>query len=123
MKRIIFYVSLATGIFIAVYAFFYVFEIPVQFRFVLYSMASVFFLLFGSYGLYAEQMWKNLRAKGKTENLCVEANYYIQRKGFFARLLLFPFIKIKSSDSIFISLLGALAWVIILSILLRAFFG
>jgi hypothetical protein len=79
-------------------------------------------LVFGSYGLYAEYLWKKFRAAGKHENLCVEANYYIQKKGFFSRMFLFPFTKIKSSNSFFVSLLGAIAWVIIISIIVKTFF-
>jgi len=73
--------------------------------------------------LYAEMLWKKFRAKGINENLCVEANYYVQKKGFFGRLFLFPFIKIKSSNSIVVSLLGTLAWVIIISVFIKVIFG
>lgn len=123
MKKIIFYLAILISIIIALFAYFVVFERIADFRIFLYALASLFFLVFGSYGLYAEMLWKKFRANGKTENLCVEANYYVQKKGFFGRVFLFPFIKIKSSNSIFVSFLGALAWVIILSILFKAILG
>jgi hypothetical protein len=93
-----------------------------DFQKLVYALSSFFLLVFGSYGLYAEYLWKKFRAAGKHENLCVEANYYIQKKGFFSRMFLFPFTKIKSSNSFFVSLLGAIAWVIIISIIVKTFF-
>ena len=123
MKKIIFYFSIILSVLISVYAYLVVFEQINEFQLFLYDLASLFFLIFGSYGLYAEMLWKKFRAKGLSENLCVEANYYVQKKGFFGRLFLFPFIKIKSSNSIVVSLLGAIAWIIIISILSKAIFG
>ncbi len=123
MKKIIFYLSIFLSVLISVYAYLLVFEDINEFQLFLFSLTSVFFLIFGSYGLYAEMLWKKFRAKGINENLYVEANYYVQKKGFFGRLFLFPFIKIKSSNSIVVSLLGAFAWVIIISILFKAIFG
>lgn len=123
MKKIIFYFSIILSGLISIYTYFVVFEEISEFQLFMYSLSSFFFLIFGSYGLYAEMLWKKFRAKGISENLCVEANYFIQRKGYFGRLFLFPFIKIKSSNSIVVSLLGAIAWVIIISVLFKVFFG
>jgi len=123
MKKIIFYCSIFLSVLISVYTYLLVFEAINEFQLFMYDLASVFFLIFGGYGLYAEMLWKKFRAKGINENLCVEANYYVQKKGFFGRLFLFPFIKIKSSNSIVVSLLGALAWVIIISVFIKVIFG
>ncbi|MCF8366099.1 MAG: hypothetical protein K9H16_09970 [Bacteroidales bacterium] len=123
MNKIIFYLAVLISILLSVYSYFIVFEDLTEFQLFLYSLASIFFLVFGFYGLYAEMLWKKFRHKGIRENLCVEANYYVQKKGFFGRVFLFPFIKIKSSNSIIVSLLGAAAWVIIISILFKAIFG
>jgi hypothetical protein len=84
-------------------------------------MVALFFVLFGSYGLYAEKLWKQFKSLGKTENLCVEANYYVRKKGFFGRVFLFPFIKVNSSNSFVVAFLGALTWVVIISFLIKAF--
>ena len=123
MKKIIFYFSIFLSVLISVYTYFVVFEELNEFQLFMYDLASVFFLVFGSYGLYAEMLWEKFRAKGINENLCVEANYYVQKKGFLGRLFLFPFIKIKSSNSIVVSLLGAIAWVIIISVFIKVLFG
>jgi len=123
MKKIIFYCSIFLSVLISVYTYLLVFEEINEFQLFMYDLASVFFLIFGGYGLYAEMLWKKFRAKGINENLCVEANYYVQKKGFFGRLFLFPFIKIKSSNSIVVSLLGTLAWVIIISVFIKVIFG
>lgn len=123
MKKLIFYLSILIALAIIFYAFVFGKDEIVEFQLFVYALVSVFFLIFGAYGLYAEMLWRKFRARGKTENLCVEANYFIQKKGFFARLFLFPFIKIKSSNSIVISFLGAVAWIIILSIVVKAVFG
>gem|GEM_PF-686861 len=123
MKKIIFYFSIILSLLISVYTYFVVYEGIDEFQLFMYSLSAVFFLIFGSYGLYAEMLWKKFRAKGINENLCVEANYHVQKKGFLGRMFLFPFIKIKSSNSIIVSLLGAMAWVIIISILFKVIFG
>ena len=122
MKKIIFYLAIFAG----VGGFIFTLLIAVfdnEFLKLVYALASFFLLVFGSYGLYAEHLWKKFKAAGKRENLCVEANYYIQKKGFLSRVFLFPFTKIKSSNSFFVSLLGAIAWVIILTILVKTFFA
>lgn len=85
------------------------------------SMVALFLVLFGSYGLYAERLWKHFKSLGKTENFCVEANYYVRKKGFFGRVFLFPFIKVNSSNSFVVAFLGALTWVVIISFLIKAF--
>lgn len=123
MKKIIFYFAILFSIAWTTYTYVIVFEALSEFQLFLHDLASLFFFIFGAYGLYAEMLWKKFRSKGINENLCVEANYYVQKKGFIGRVFLFPFIKIKSSNSIIVSLLGALAWVIILSILIKAIFG
>lgn len=87
------------------------------------NLLAVFFLLiFGSYGLYAEVLFGRLRSSGKTENLCVEASYLIQKRGLVSKIVLFPFLKIKSSNSFVISLLGALSWMVIFLIIIQVFF-
>ncbi len=123
MKKIIFYLSIFISISVAIYAFIFVYEVTFNFQLVMYALTSLFFIIFGLYGLYAEMLWEKFRKMGKTENFCVEANYYIQKKGYFGRLLFFPFIKIKSSNSFVVSFLGATTWIIILSILIKAVFG
>jgi hypothetical protein len=85
-------------------------------------MVALFLALFGSYGLYAEKLWNHFKSLGKTENLCVEANYYVRKKGFFGRVFLFPFIKVNSSNSFVVAFLGALTWVVIISFLIKALF-
>lgn len=123
MKKFIFYLAILVSVLVAAWTLLAVFEEITEFQLLVYSLVSLFFLIFGAYGIYAEKLWKKFRANGKTENLCVEANYYIRKKGFFSRVFLFPFMKIKSSNSVVVSLLGAIAWVIIISILLKAIFG
>ena len=123
MKKFIFYLAIVISVLLAAYAFLVVINDITEFQLLVYGLVSLFFLAFGAYGLYAEKLWKAFRAKGKTENLCVEANYHIRNMGFLGRVFLFPFLKIKSSNSFVVSLLGALAWVVIVSILLKAIFG
>ncbi|HZK06582.1 MAG TPA: hypothetical protein VFC92_00130 [Bacteroidales bacterium] len=128
MKKFIFYFLILAGIAVAAYAFA---THPLaermdkgeNFELLMTGMLALFLMITGAYGLYAEHLWKRFRAQGKHENLCVEANYYVQRKGFVGRVFLFPFIKIKSTNSFFIAILGALAWVIILAILLNVVAG
>lgn len=123
MRKFIFYLAIVTGILFSMYAYLVIFNEITEFQLLVDSLVSLFLLVFGAYGLYAEMLWKKFRAAGKTENLCVEANYHVSKKGFLGRVFLFPFIKVKSSNSIVVSLLGALAWVVIISILIKAFFG
>lgn len=121
MKKIIYYFSITTAIIVAAYAYFVVFNEITEFELALYSLLAFFLLVFGAYGLYAEKLWSRFRAQGKTENFCVEANFYVQKMGFAGKLLLFPFMKIKSRNSFVIAFLGAIAWVIILLIVMKAF--
>jgi hypothetical protein len=123
MKKAAFYFSVILGISLAVYAYALVFNDITEFQLLLYSLEALFLLIFGLYGLYAEKLWDRFRLQGKTDNLCVEASYHIRNMGFFARMLLFPFLKIKSSNSFVISFLGAIAWVIIVAVMLKAFVG
>jgi hypothetical protein len=128
MKKFIFYLSILAGIAVAVYALTIhplaeTMSKGENFELLMFGMLALFLLITGAYGLYAEHLWKRFRARGKHENLCVEANYYVRRKGFVGRLFLFPFIKIKSTNSLFIAILGALAWVIILAIVLNVAAG
>jgi membrane protease YdiL (CAAX protease family) len=128
MKKFIFYLLILAAVAVAAYA---LAAHPLadtmskaeNFELLMFGMLALFLLITGAYGLYAEHLWKHFRAQGKHENLCVEANYYVRRKGFFGRLFLFPFIKIKSTNSLFIATLGALAWVIILAIVLNVVAG
>ena len=123
MKKVIFYFSIVFGLMLAGYAYFVVFNNITEFDLLVYSLGALFLIIFGSYGLYAENLWSKFRASGKTDNLCVEANYHIRNKGFLGRVFLFPFLKIKSSNSFVVSFLGSMAWVIIISILLKALLG
>nr|NQU89080.1 hypothetical protein [Bacteroidota bacterium] len=122
MKKILYYFAITAGIFILIYAYAFVFDEITEFELLLVNILGLFLLLFASYGLTAEWLWKKFRAAGKTQNLCIEANYYVQRRGFFGRVLLFPFMKIKSNNSLVISFLGATAWVIIILIIVQALY-
>ncbi|MFP4469330.1 MAG: hypothetical protein ACLFPE_01525 [Bacteroidales bacterium] len=120
MKKIIYYFSIVLALFTAAWSYNVAFK-NTEFELAMYSLLAFFLLTFGAYGLYAEKLWKRFRAQGKTENFCVEANYYVQKMGFPGKLLLFPFMKIKSRNSFVIAFLGAIAWVIILLIVIKAF--
>jgi hypothetical protein len=128
MKKFIFYLLILAGIAVVVYA---LVTHPLaesmrkgeSFELLITGMLALFLLITGAYGLYAEHLWKRFHAQGKHENLCVEANYYVRRKGFAGRVFLFPFIKIKSTNSLFIAILGAFAWVVILAIVLNVVAG
>ena len=121
MKKIIYYFSIAAALFLLAYAYLLALNEITEFELALFTLAAFFLLVFGAYGLYAERLWKRFRQQGKTENYCVEANFYVQKMGLPAKVLLFPFMKVKSSNSTVIALLGAIAWVIILLIALKAF--
>jgi hypothetical protein len=123
MKNVIFIVTILISLLFAGYNLFWVLDDLNQLQLTVRLMIGLFLTLFGSYGLYAEKLWKYFRAKGKTENLCVEANYYVRKKGFFGRVFLFPFIKVNSSNSFVVAFLGALSWVVIISFLIKAFAG
>ncbi len=121
MKKIIYYLSITTAIIVAAYAYFVVFKEISEFELAMFSLLAFFLLVFGAYGLYAEKLWSRFRAQGKTENFCVEANYHVRKFGLMGKVFLFPFMKIKSANSTVIALLGAIAWMIILLIALKAF--
>lgn len=123
MKKIFFNLLILFSILISAWLIFSVFNEINAFQLILYCLLAFFLVVFGVYGLYAEMLWKKFRKQGKTENLCVEASYYAREKGFLGKVFLFPFIKIKSSNSVVVSFLGALAWVIIVSVFIKVFFG
>jgi hypothetical protein len=120
MKKIIYLAAIAAALFLAVHSF-YLRQTPVSdFGLGINFLISFFLIVFGAYGLYAERLFNHFRSQGKTENLCVEASYHVQKMGMVGRLFLFPFVKIKSGNSFVVSFLGALAWVIILMIIFQA---
>jgi hypothetical protein len=121
MKKIIYLAALFVAISLVAYTFLVYKEMDSDLHLSINVLIAFFLAVFGSYGLYAELLFNRFRKQGKTENLCVEAGYYIQNKGFISRLLLFPFLKIKSSNSLVISFLGASAWIAILMIIFQAF--
>jgi hypothetical protein len=119
MKKIIYFVAIVGALIAISYAFIVIYKSATNFELFLYIMLALFLLLFGIYGLIAEMLRKRFAARG-LENFCVEANYYVRKKGFFGRIFLFPFMKIKSKNSLVISFFGALTWIIIISIVLSA---
>lgn len=120
MKKLIYLAAILGSLFLFIITFYLHRDVITDFQLGINVLAALFLAIFGAYGLYAEILFKRLRASGKTENLCVEASYLIQKKGFIGKTLFFPFLKIKSSNSFVISFLGALAWVIILLIIFQA---
>ena len=123
MKKIIYFFSIAAALLLGLYLGAFIFNEITEFEVLMYALLAMFLLIFGAYGLYAEKLWKKFIRQGKTENLCVEANYHVRKMGILGKVFLFPFIKIKSSNSIIIALLGAIAWVIIVLIIFRALFS
>jgi hypothetical protein len=121
MKKFIFITAMVFATLIIGFNLFWFFDDLNELKITVRLMVGLFLALFSSYGLYAEKLWKYLKSKGKTENLCVEANYFVRKKGFFARVFLFPFIKVNSSNSLVVAFLGALTWVIIISFLIKTF--
>jgi len=119
MKKIIYFLAIVGALFAISYAFIVIYKSATTFVLFLYVMLALFLMLFGIYGLIAEMLRKRFEARG-LENFCVEANYYVRKKGFFGRMFLFPFMKIKSKNSLVISFFGALTWIIIISIILSA---
>lgn len=119
MKKIIYFVAIVGALIAISYAFIVIYKSATNFELFLYIMLALFLLLFGIYGLIAEMLRKRFEARG-LENFCVEANYYVRKKGFFGRIFLFPFMKIKSKNSLVISFFGALTWIIIILIILSA---
>jgi len=121
MKKIIYYLAIGASLFIAAYTYFMVFNEITEFELLLHTLLAVFLIIFGLYGLKAESLMKRFIAEGKTDNFCIEASYYAKNKGLLGRLFLFPFMKIKSKNSLVISLLGSVAWMVILLIALKLF--
>ncbi len=119
MKKIIYFVAIVGALIALSYAFLIIYKSATNFELFLYIMLALFLLLFGIYGLIAEMLRKRFEARG-LENFCVEANYYVRKMGFLGRIFLFPFMKIKSKNSLVISFFGALTWVIIILIVLSA---
>ena len=119
MKKIIYFLAIVGALFAISYAFIVIYKSATTFVLFLYVMLALFLLLFGIYGLIAEMLRERFEARG-LENFCVEANYYVRKKGFFGRMFLFPFMKIKSKNTFVISFFGALTWIIIISIVLSA---
>jgi len=121
MKKIIYYSAIAAGLFLAAFIYFKAFNQLTEFELLLYSILALFVVVFGLYGLKAESLMKKFTAEGKTDNFCVEASYYAKNKGVLGKLFLFPFMKVKSKNSLVISFLGSIAWVVILLIVLKLF--
>jgi len=121
MKKIIYLLSVIFSALVDVYGYVLVFDQITRLSLLMYTLLGLFLLFFGVYGLYAEWLWKKFREKGITQNLCIEASYFVQKKVFFARILLFPFTKIKSNNSLVIAFFGSLAWIIIILVLAQAF--
>ncbi len=121
MKKIIYYSAIALGLFLAAYAYFVSYDLISEFQLLLYSVLALFLVIFGLYGLKAESLMKKFVAEGKTDNFCIEASYYAKNKGVLGKLFLFPFIKVKSKNSLVISFLGSFAWIVILLIVLKLF--
>ena len=121
MKKIIYYFAIAGSLFVAVYVYFVAFSEATGFQLLLYSLLALFLLIFGLYGLKAESLMKKFIAQGKMENFCIEASYYAKNKGLIGKIFLFPFMKIKSKNSLVISFLGSVAWMVIILIALKLF--
>ena len=121
MKKIIYYSAIALGLFLVTYAYFVRYDLITEFQLFLYSVLALFLVIFGLYGLKAENLMKKFDAEGKTENFCIEASYYAKNKGVLGKLFLFPFMKVKSKNSLVISFLGSFAWIVILLIVLKLF--
>ncbi len=120
MKKFIYLATLIGAISLTAHTFIVYNELNADFYLAIKLLIAFFLAVFGIYGLYAERLFNRFKKLGKTENLCVEAGYYIQNKGLISRLLLFPFLKIKSSNSLVISFLGATTWIAILIIIFQA---
>ncbi|MBE0638317.1 MAG: hypothetical protein IH598_07345 [Bacteroidales bacterium] len=120
MKKLIYLAAIIAALVLIVFTFYLQYRTITDFQLGINVLIVLFLTVFGAYGLYAENLFKLLRASGKNENLCVEASYFIQKKGWLGKILLFPFIKIKSSNSVVISFFGAFTWVVILLIIFQA---
>lgn len=121
MKKILYLAVIIAALVLITFTFIPLHASFANFRLMVNTLISFFLLVFGAYGLYAEMLFNRLKASGKTENLCVEASYLIQKRGLISKILLFPFIKIKSSNSVVISFFGAFTWVVILMIIFQVF--
>ncbi len=121
MKKIIYYIAIAAGIFVAVRANYLASGEITLLNKMWDDILSLFLLIFGAYGLKAESLIKKFTAEGKMERFCIEVNYYAQQKGLLGRVLLFPFMKVKSKNSLFISFLGAITWIIIILIAFQTY--
>jgi hypothetical protein len=121
MKKIFYYLAIAAGLFVAAFAYFKLFNVITEFDLLLFGLLALFLVIFGLYGLKAESLMKKFIAEGKTENFCVEASYYAKNKGVLGKVFLFPFMKIKSKNSLVIAFLGAFVWIVILLIALKLF--
>lgn len=120
MKKIIYLTSLLAALYLALHALIFVPAGISPLMQGIHAAAGFFLLVFGAYGLYAEKLFKRFQSEGKHENLCVEASYHVQKMGFPGKVLLFPFIKIKSSNSFVISFFGAITWLVIGLIIFQA---
>ncbi|OYT12593.1 MAG: hypothetical protein B6I19_09580 [Bacteroidetes bacterium 4572_114] len=121
MKKIIYYFAIAGSLFVAGYVYFVAYNDATGFQLVLFALLGLFLLIFGLYGLKAESLMKKFIAEGKTDNFCIEASYYAKNKGVLGKIFLFPFMKIKSKNSLVISFFGSVAWMIIILIALKLF--
>jgi len=121
MKKIIYYFAIASSLFVAARTYFIVFNEITGFQLLLYTMLALFLLIFGLYGLKAESLMKKFIAQGKMDHFCIEASYYAKSKGLLGKLFLFPFMKIKSKNSLVISFLGSIAWMVIILIAIKLF--
>lgn len=122
MKKFLYSITIIAALFILVKIVLTDQEQVTEYELIINLLAACFLLIFGIYGLYAEILFGRLRKSGKTENLCVEASYMIQKRGLISKIVLFPFLKIKSSNSFVISFLGALSWMVIFLIIIQVFF-
>ncbi len=120
MKKIIYLTAILASLYLTLHAVAFVPPDMSALMQGVYMAFGFFLLVFGSYGLYAEKLFKRFISEGKHENLCVEASYHVQKMGFPGKVLLFPFIKIKSSNSFVISFFGAITWLVIGLIIFQA---
>jgi hypothetical protein len=121
MKKIIYYSTIAGSLFVAAWVYFVAFNGATGFQLMLFALLALFLMIFGLYGLKAESLMKKFIAEGKTENFCIEASYYAKNKGLIGKIFLFPFMKVKSKNSLVISFLGSIAWMVIILIALKLF--
>ena len=121
MKKIIYYLAIVGSLFVAAYAYFIALNEITEFQLLLYTLLALFLLIFGLYGLKAESLMKKFIAQGKIENFCIEASYYAKNKGILGKIFLFPFMKIKSKNSLVISFMGSFAWMVIILIAIKLF--